>query len=213
MGKRPMNGLDRVRAGARLLLRAPVGYAIRRRERSRPFPHDLAVCAIFRDEARFLDEWLAFHAGVGASHFYLYNNFSADDYQSVLAPWIACGMVTLTDWPIPAGQIEAYPHCLQRARHQCRWLALIDVDEFLFSPLATDIRGILDRYSDLPAIAVWEVFFGSGGHTARPALPVTEAYRTCAPAHALTTVKSIVNPRMVYKFGVHIGKYWSGDGL
>ena len=137
-----------------------------------PYRHELAICAIFREEAPFLDEWITFHAGVGATHFYLYNNFSTDEFRTVLKPWIAGGLVTLTEWPVPVGQVAAYRHCLGRARRECRWLAFIDVDEFLFSPQVTDIRSILRRYSDLPALDVWQLFFGSGGHVARPALPV-----------------------------------------
>jgi hypothetical protein len=213
MGKRPMNRLDQVRARLRLWARAPVGHTLRLRERSRKFRHELAVCAIFREEAPFLNEWIAFHAGIGASHFYLYNNFSTDNFQTVLAPWVARGTVTLTDWPVPTGQIAAYRHCLRRARSECRWLVFIDIDEFLFSPQVTDIRGILDRYADLPAIEVWQLFFGSGGHQTRPALPVTEAFRDRAPWSAWTGIKSIVNPRMIYKVDIHTSKYWLGGGL
>ena len=208
-----MNRVDRARARIRLWARAPIGFAKRWREqRQGPYRHELAICAIFREEAPFLDEWITFHAGVGATHFYLYNNFSTDEFRTVLKPWIAGGLVTLTEWPVPVGQVAAYRHCLGRARRECRWLAFIDVDEFLFSPQVTDIRSILRRYSDLPALDVWQLFFGSGGHVARPALPVTEAYLKRA-ALSTVTVKSIANPRMIYKPGIHRSKYWLGDSL
>src|SRR6266403_965780 len=41
-------------------------------------PHELAVCAIFKDEAGFLREWIRFHQAVGVTQFYLYDNNSAD---------------------------------------------------------------------------------------------------------------------------------------
>lgn len=205
---------DRARAALRRRLRAPVAWAIEWRERRvvDGFPHQLAVCAIFREEAPFLDEWLSFHRGVGATHFYLYNNFSTDNFRAVLAPWIARGMVTLIDWPVAVGQLAAYRHCLRRARRECRWLALIDVDEFLFSPLSTNICAILDRYADLPGLCVWELFFGANGHVTRPALPVTAAYLRRAPlSHA--SGKTIANPRLIYKIGFHQCKYWRGADL
>lgn len=209
-----MKTIDRARAALRHRLRAPVACAIRWLERraAARLEHELGVCAIFRDEAPFLDEWISFHVGVGATHFYLYDNFSTDAFAAVLAPWIARGMVTLTDWPVALGQVPAYRHCLKRARRECRWLAFIDVDEFLFSPKATDIRDILRGYADLPGLAVWQLFFGSNGHAARPALPVTEAYVKRAVI-TQTKVKSIINPRMVYKAGVHQCKYWHGTDL
>ena len=36
------------------------------------FLYDLAVAAIFKDEARYLKEWLDYHLLAGVEHFYLY---------------------------------------------------------------------------------------------------------------------------------------------
>ena len=60
----------------------------------------LVACAIFRDEAPFLAEWIAFHRLVGVDHFFLYDNGSQDEPESVLAPFLAEGCVTLKPWPI-----------------------------------------------------------------------------------------------------------------
>jgi hypothetical protein len=209
-----MNALDKARAWLRRCVRAPVGFIaqwITPKLLGQNF-NEFAICAIFREEAPFLDEWISFHVGVGAAHFYLYNNFSTDNFRQVLKPWIACGTVTLIDWPRPSGQISAYRDCVKRTRGTYRWVAFIDIDEFLFSPKATDIRNILRCYQDLPGIKVWQTFFGSSGHDTRPALPVTEAYLKRAPL-SRTTIKTIANPLMIYKVGVHQAKYWLGDAL
>src|SRR5262245_1292734 len=111
-----MNLIDRLRAGIRIAARAPIAFAIKRMERWREFRHELGVCAIFREEAPFLDEWLTFHCGVGVTHFYLYNNFSTDNFRTVLEPWIDRGVVTLIDWPVPVGQTSAYEDCRSEER-------------------------------------------------------------------------------------------------
>ena len=98
-----------------------------------------------------------------------------------------------------------------RARRTHQWVAFIDIDEFLFSPQTTDIRHVLRRYRDLPGIEVWQALFGSSGHDARPALPVTEAYLRRGPS-SVTMIKTIANPRIVYKVGIHQFKYWLGVG-
>jgi hypothetical protein len=207
--------LDTFRGWTRAAMRAPIGLALKHLPMaSSAMPrHELAICAIFREEAPFLDEWLSFHSAIGATHFYLYDNFSSDNFHDVLAPRIEQGLVTLTDWPVPVGQLSAYRHCVMRARGSVRWLAFIDIDEFLFSPGTIDIRPILRDYSDLPGVEVWQAFFGANGHVTRPALPVTEAYTLRAPLAVKTTVKSIADPRMVYKPGVHQHKYWLGKAL
>ena len=50
--------------------------------------YTVAVCAIFKNESVFLKEWLEYHLLIGVEHFYLYNNFSEDNYQDILAPYL-----------------------------------------------------------------------------------------------------------------------------
>ena len=78
------------------------------------FPYNLAVVAIFKDEARYLREWLDYHLLTGAEHFYLYNNDSSDDYEKILAPYVEAGLVTLIDWSGQAMQNPAYLDALNR---------------------------------------------------------------------------------------------------
>ncbi|HSY16903.1 MAG TPA: glycosyltransferase family 92 protein [Candidatus Acidoferrales bacterium] len=202
------------RVRVRLALRALVGAWKLWREPSlaRRTKHPLSVCAIFREEAPFLDEWLIFHAGIGVGHFYLYNNFSTDNFREVLRPWQAAGIVTLIDWPVEKGQLSAYQDCLRRFKNRSRWIAFIDIDEFLFAPQSRDILPVLSSCARQPGIEVWHVYFGTNGHVKRPAASVIESYTSCAPP-TTSTVKTIANPRLVYKPGIHQFKYWTGNAL
>ena len=91
----------------------------------------LSVCAIFKNEGPILKEWIEYHLLVGVDHFFLYNNFSDDNYREILAPYIERGIVDLIDWPVPQGQFPAYEDCWQKFRETTRWIALIDLNEFL----------------------------------------------------------------------------------
>jgi hypothetical protein len=172
-------------------------------------PHfKLAVAAIFRDEAPFLEEWLSFHEGVGVEHFYLYNNFSTDDYERVLVPWIGRGCVSLHDWPVAAGQLKAYLHCVNSYADSASRIAFIDIDEFLFSPLQTDIRPIIDEYRELPGLHVYSPFFGSCGHLERPSGSQLEAFTRRAEL-SFGSAKTIANPRWIRAISnAHIFEYW-----
>jgi hypothetical protein len=206
----------------------------RRYARPDGFRHELAVCAIFKDEALYLEEWLRFHRGVGVDHFYLYDNDSTDDYLEVLEPWLRRRIVSLIHWPGKM-QKEAYNHCLARAKAEARWLAFIDIDEFLFSPERQSLARTLRDYDDVPAVFVYWVLFGSSGHLKRPAGPVIEAYQRCldkesaqrdefgrekdrTKTHYVTAWadygKCIVQPRFVRLMGVHKPKkLWIGRVL
>jgi hypothetical protein len=201
------------RVRLRLALRAMVGAWKQWREPplDRKMRHELAVCAIFREEAPFLDEWLTFHAGIGVTHFYLYNNLSTDNFREVLRPWQAAGFVTLIEWPAEPCQIPAYQDCVRRFKHHARWIAFFDIDEFLFSPQSRSLLPVLETFAHRPGIEVWQIIFGSNGHVKRPA-SVIASYTLSAPAKP-TTVKTIANPRLVYKVHIHQFKYWRGQGL
>ena len=95
----------------------------------------LAICAIFRDEERFLREWIEFHLCNGFEHFFLLSdrpsNLSCTN--SLLQPYIDSGHVTLDQGiPVPDPQIPTYNACLHRYGALASWIAFIDIDEFLF---------------------------------------------------------------------------------
>ena len=136
----------------------------------------LSVCAIYKNEARYLAEWLEFHLLAGVEHFFLYNNDSTDDHREVLAPYLHAGVVTLTDWPDSPAQIPAYNHCLETNRHDWRWIAFIDLDEFLFSPRMVPVGQVLAGHEDLPAVAALWMIFGTSDHKTPPPGLVVENY-------------------------------------
>jgi glycosyltransferase involved in cell wall biosynthesis len=153
----------------------------------------LSVCAIFRDEADYLEEWIEFHRLVGVERFFLYDNGSVDDSRNVLARYAGDDTVQLRDWPGP--QYAAYDDCLARHGGDSRWIAFIDLDEFLFSPLGTPLPEMLARYERWPAVGVhWCVFGGSGYHM-RPDGLVIESYLDHTTDPILNRwIKSIVDP-------------------
>lgn len=181
------------------------------------------MCAIFRDEGAYLDEWLTFHHAVGVEHFVLYNNNSQDGYREVLKPWIAKDLVTLCDWS--KSQHDAYNHCLSHYRLLSKWVAFIDLDEFLFSPANRDLRTVLAQYQGYAGVFVHWRLFGSAGHQTRPEGSVIDNYTRCLdleaarsgraraaskPLSQATRItgnpcngKSIVNPRLVGRVNAH----------
>ena len=161
-------------------------------ERGRPY---LAVCAIYRDQASYLGEWIEFHRLVGVERFFLYDNGSTDDHHEVLAPYVERGVVEVTDWPEFPGQTTAYKHCLLQGPRS-RWIAFIDTDEFLFSPTLRPLDEVLPEYERWPAVVVNWAVFGHSGHKERPPGLVIESYLTRAEDQAPinTFVKSVVDP-------------------
>ncbi|MSP89603.1 MAG: hypothetical protein EXQ92_12470 [Alphaproteobacteria bacterium] len=156
--------------------------------------HYLSVCAIFKDEAPYLAEWLTFYDTIGVDHFYLYDNSSTDRPDLVLKPWLDRGKVTLHPWAQNPGQLRAYGHCLSYRWRQTRWLMFVDLDEFLFSPVDPHLPAVLTRYERFPGVGANWVMFGSSGHGTKPDAPVTLAYTRRAGLQFRMAERGMVRP-------------------
>ena len=103
-----------------------------------------------------MKEWIEFHKIQGVEHFYLYNNNSTDNYLEVIQPYIDSKCITLVEWPYSYKpgktaewhniQNKAYMHCIENYRKESTWIAVIDLDEFLFCPDGTDLRKFREPY-------------------------------------------------------------------
>src|SRR5277367_3568367 len=74
-------------------------YKSKNRLKNRKKKHFLSLCSLFKDEAKFLKEWIEYHLLIGVDHFYLYNLESSDSSKKVLREYVSRGIVTLINWP------------------------------------------------------------------------------------------------------------------
>lgn len=147
--------------------------------------YNVSICAIFKNEAPYLKEWLEFHHLVGVEHFYLYNNNSEDDYLSVLHPYIDRGWVTLVQWPYNQKQMESYQDCIAKYASETKWLGFIDLDEFVV-PKSTDcIYDFLKPFEKKAgAVNIYWRLYGSSGRMERDLNSlVCEDFTVCWPKY------------------------------
>ena len=149
----------------------------------------------------------------------------------MLAPYVAANLVTLIDFPGKAMQMPAYDDALEKFRFTCRYMAFIDIDEFIFpktnQSIAQVADEILSRDENAQALAINWRCFGSNGLTAADySRGVLERFTQRAPdkwKDSLTFadasfevgnmhVKLVANPRSVKTFlGPHIAVHFGGN--
>lgn len=145
----------------------------------------ISICAIFKNEATYLEEWIEYHRIIGIDHFYLYNNFSQDDYSRILMPYIDEGIVTLTEWPVNQGQMSAYEDCADRFSRDTNWIAFIDLDEFIVPNDAYDVKSIIKKFERRPVVIVYWRYFTTSGIVERDIKNlVTEDFYVCSRKYA-----------------------------
>ncbi len=193
------------------------------------FRYGLAVTAILKDEGHYLREWLDYHILAGVEHFYLYDNDSPDDYAAIIAPYVAAGLVTSVKLSGGSAQYAAYNFAVREHRFQCRYMAFIDLDEFLYPKNTTGtitetLDGILEQFPQASGVAVnWQLYGSNGARTADYSRGVLERFTRRAPVDWVVPIphrdipggnaqiKTIANPRRVYFFGSsHFPVYFEG---
>ena len=167
--------------------------------------YELAVAAQFRNEAPYLKEWVEYHRMVGVDHFWLYNNSSEDAWEEVLKPYIEEGLVEVFDWPslrieFIGYQLKAYCDAIMRAKGNTKWLALIDLDEFLLPMKEATVTECLEKhFSAASAVyASWRMF-GTGNVFLEPNEFYLTKLTACSfKSHPRNAVgKTIVRPEWV----------------
>ena len=176
-------------------------WKLRRRMKRDATPprYYLAVCAIAKNEGPYIREWIEWHRKQGVEKFYIYDNESTDNTKEVLAPYIESGLVDYTFFPGRKKQLAAYDDCFERHRLESRWLAVIDLDEFIVPVRDGSIPEFLHRMEGFSSVEINWLVYGSGGAKKRSPGDVMERFhRHSLPEHRLNAhVKSIVDPRRV----------------
>lgn len=171
------------------------------------FKYEVSICAIYRNEADYLAEWIEYYLLMGINHFYLYNNLSDDNHRVILDPYIARGLVTYHEHNVDLGSMSMaefwkdpnfpYKHVIRHYKHESKWIGFFDLDEFVVIYDGRSIPRFMDDYIGYSGLAIHQLIFGTSGHYLEPPGLVIENYtlRTSKNLQCNLFVKSIINPR------------------
>ncbi|XP_050234028.1 glycosyltransferase family 92 protein RCOM_0530710-like [Mercurialis annua] len=161
-------------------------------------PHEMCICTMSRNQGRFLKEWVMYHARIGVQRWFVYDNNSEDDIDSVVESLIDANYkISRHIWPWVKTQEAGFAHCALRARSVCEWVGFIDVDEFLHLPTGLNLQDAIRNQSESNGNNVAELripchSFGPSGLKHVPVQGVSVGYtcRMTVPERH----KSIVKP-------------------
>jgi hypothetical protein len=168
----------------------------------------LAVCAIARNEAPYLLEWIAYYKTLGFAGVFIYDNVSDDGGSELLRELDRAGEITRIFWPrigdIPP-QRHAYQDFLTRFASRYDYVLICDIDEFLVvagDDVDAFIREGRRIEPDVAAFAIPWIVFGSGGQETQTDGLVVERFTQCE-ASPSPAVKSLFDPRRAVSMRTH----------
>ena len=136
----------------------------------KPSPRQLgirkvAICAIARQENRYICEWLDYYKSIGVAKVFLYDNYHQGEERliDVVQPYIDEGFVELNDYhDREFAQCPAYNDCYNRHGHEYAWIGFFDIDEFLRFE-GKNIEDFMERYTAGSVLLVnWRLMTDNG---------------------------------------------------
>lgn len=188
------------------------------------YKYELAVLSIFRNEAIIMHEWIPHYLSEGVEHFFLINDHSTDNFSMQLRNYSK--YVTLIPASHEHAQEKNYNAALPLVQKSARWVAVVDLDEFLYggplcggwpgspnfcNPTAPamfmtieQVINTLPQKVQIGQICTPWKLFGSSGHKKQPPRVVpafTARWRTAEGGAGQG--KCIVRSRAVVSLRVH----------
>ena len=160
------------------------------------------VCCIVLNEEPYLLEWVAYNIKLGFSQIYIYDNSKDNSLRDF--DWGPCAAhVTIEHFPGPSAQIPAYSHFMEHRAVAHKWVAFIDVDEFIVMRHWRPIDGLLRDLCPSGSVGLNWRFFGDSCNTSYSSEPVLERFTWCSKTideeiKCIAHIKDIQTPDIHY---------------
>lgn len=127
--------------------------------------YSISICCIFKNEKKYLEEWIEYYRLIGVEHFYLFDNNSTDEPLELLQKYIDVGIVTFEKYTETgkAYQAKGYSYFYNKYGKESSWIGFLDVDEFVVPKSTNFLIDFLKNYEKYPAIAIYWKMFGTSG--------------------------------------------------
>lgn len=133
--------------------------------------YNLSVGAIFKNESQSIKEWLEHYLFHGVQHFYLINDSSTDNFLDIIQPYIDQGFITLFNISCEyylGRQKDMYNKYILSRIKETKWLLMVDLDEYAWSPQYINLNELLNNCNNLGQIQICNYIFGSNGYINQP---------------------------------------------
>eukprot|EP01083_Nonionella_stella_P196029 721579_1 len=136
------------------------------------------MCCLVKYEERYIEEWIEYHLLLGFDKIYIYDNskegtliqYFHHKIQNNHAFTFDYHKINITHRPGRIQQLKAYNKCWKHhwndsTQRGIKWVALVDIDEFIVLKQDDNIKSFLYKYKhNLNSLALARFQFGSNGH-------------------------------------------------
>ncbi len=190
-----------------------------------PGRHGIGIGLIVKGEQAHIGEWARFHRAVGVRRFVVYDGAPGDGTTDILRQILPPESLSVVPWAQSLrdvrldreihNQVLAYAHAASNFGADLRWMAFIDVDEFLIPRRGASLTEALESL-DAPQVSLPWHMFGHNGHGTPPPggiLPnyTRRARNPMSDVRGVRAFKMLVDPCRLTALRVHSAETGPGD--
>ena len=145
-----------------------------------------AICAIIKDEHRFLEEWIEWHLGLGFDAIHLFEDKGSKSHEEICEKYSNVYLRRYEDdeevqqllaWQGNSNrQKTLYEYCADTYKYIYNWIAFIDLDEFIMFAEGYSLSKLCEEFEPYPCVLLNWKMMGASGHIKRPNMKVMDAY-------------------------------------
>lgn len=167
------------------------------------FKYYSSILLLVKNENRYLKEWLDWHLyHCKFDHIYLYEN--SDENVREVTDRYKDKVTILSSRRWKNIQTSAYNDFLKKFALETRWIAVIDIDEFI---QCDDINAFLRSKEGYADVMLQFKEYGADGHIQYNDVPVQERFTNPVDVEGNNAPKHIVQPLLVEYFRTHYPRY------
>ena len=177
----------------------------------------IAICAIIKDEHRYLDEWLQYHLNLGFDEIWLYEDFGSLSHKDICKKYdnvIINSMELFESHRInPKRQTILYKWFLEKYRDNYDWITFIDIDEFITLDKGLNLKDVLNEYREQKGLFMaWKLYNANNLIEPPKDYKVLDTYKEYVKNYKvdIIRIKSFVNTKNNGKLKTH---HWVEDGV
>lgn len=162
-----------------------------------------SVCAVFKNEAVNIHEWISHYLLEGADHIFLVDNGSNDKFMTSVQPFIDYGQVTMMINNKPHAQQEILDHYILPLLNVTEWMLNVDLDEIVYAAEGSISEVLSTIPCTIATISVPWKMFGSSGHKQHPSGSLVKNFQWRSSAVKSANFKAFFRSSMTTKFHIH----------
>lgn len=128
----------------------------------------ITICAIIKDEHKFLKPWLDYHIQLGIDDFYLIEDFTSVSHKEITDMYKNVTLVNMSELKLKNNvtrQCSSYNYFLCNNPTNCDWCAFIDIDEYIKLDDNISLKELIESVDEYEGLQVWWKCYGANNIT------------------------------------------------